>query len=98
MSSGPPSDIPAKQVLQFRAFDLHCGMTETERAILKQLTDLDDAVARMPTAQPKPNLLPIFEELDRLTLALPPGSDPELLHFLHRKSYEKARVLLRTKV
>lgn len=73
-------------------------MTETERAILKQLNDLDDAVARMPTAQPKPNLLPIFEELDRLTLALPPGSDPELLHFLHRKSYEKARVLLRTKV
>ena len=87
-----------KRVLHFRAFELHCGMTETERAILERLNELEDAVAKMPTAQPKPNLLPIFEELDRLTLALPPGSDPELLHFLHRKSYEKARVLLRARV
>jgi len=29
-----------------------------------------------------------------LTNQLPPDTDPNLLHYLHRKSYEKARLLL----
>ena len=48
----------------------------------------------MPAAQPKPNLLPIFERLDQLARQLPKGANPDLLHYLNRKSYEKARLLL----
>ena len=69
-------------------------MTESEQAILQALNELDAAVQAMPTAQPKPNLLPLFERLDTLARQLPKGANPDLLHYLNRKSYEKARLLL----
>jgi hypothetical protein len=69
-------------------------MTETERSILDALLELERSVAAMATTQPKPNLLPIFDRLDQLTRALPPTSDPQLLHYLHKKSYQKARLFL----
>jgi hypothetical protein len=69
-------------------------MTESEQAILQALNELDAAVQAMPTAQPKPNLLPLFERLDALARQLPKGANPDLLHYLNRKSYEKARLLL----
>ena len=65
-------------------------MNEIENQIFRALTELDTAVKSMPTANPKPNLLPLFSRLDELALQLPRTSDPELLHFLQRKSYEKA--------
>jgi len=69
-------------------------MSETEQAILNELNELDAAVKCMPTAGSKPNLLPIFERLDMLASQLPKGSNPDLLHYLNRKSYQKARLLL----
>ena len=69
-------------------------MTGTERIILEALLELERAVASMPTANPKPNLLPMFTRIDELTRQLPRESDPSLLHYLHKKSYEKARLLL----
>ena len=69
-------------------------MTEVEKDILQSLLELERAVASMPTANPKPNLLPIFARLDELTRQLPPPSDPSLRHYLHKKSYEKARLFL----
>lgn len=65
-------------------------MNEIENQIFRALTELDTAVKSMPTANPKPNLLPLFSRLDELARQLPRTSDPELLHFLQRKSYEKA--------
>lgn len=65
-----------------------------ENELLSTLTQLTEAVRAMPTANPKPNLLPIFSRLDELTRQLPPGADPTLLHYLHKKSYEKARLFL----
>ena len=53
-----------------------------------------EAVQALPTANPKPSLLPIFSRLDELTRQLPSGADPSLLHYLHKKSYEKARLFL----
>lgn len=70
------------------------SVTDTERQILSVLIELETAVARMATASPKPNLLPIFQRLDELTRQLPPSTDPGLLHYLHKKSYEKARLYL----
>jgi hypothetical protein len=65
-----------------------------EKEILASLLQLDAAVKTMPTANPKPNLLPIFSRLDELTHQLPRDTDPTLLHYLHKKSYEKARLFL----
>ena len=69
-------------------------MTGTERDILNALLDLERSVASMSTANPKPNLLPFFTRIDELTRQLPRDAEPQLLHYLHKKSYEKARLLL----
>ncbi len=69
-------------------------MTNVEQQILDALTQLDVSVKSMATAHPKPNLLPLFAQIDQLTAALPTGADPSLLHYLHKKSYEKARLWL----
>ena len=69
-------------------------MNDTEQEILQTLTELDETVKSMATANPKPELLPLFARLDELAGQLPRSTDPELLHFLQRKSYEKARARL----
>jgi hypothetical protein len=69
-------------------------MNETERAILQTLIELDAAVKAMPTANPKPSLLPYFARIDELARQLPKNTAPDLLHFLHKKSYEKAKLWL----
>jgi Tfp pilus assembly protein PilO len=69
-------------------------MTEVEQSVLRTLVDLHNAVKAMPTANPKPNLMSLFSRLDQLMRQLPRDADPNLLHYLHKKSYEKARLLL----
>lgn len=69
-------------------------MTDLEKDILNALLDLDSAVRSLRTANPNPDLQPLFQRLDRLTESLPRGCDPNLLHYLHKKSYEKARLFL----
>jgi hypothetical protein len=69
-------------------------MSDPECAILQALVELDAAVKSLPTANPKPNLLPMFARLDELTRQLPSNASPNLLHYLHKKSYEKARLWL----
>ena len=69
-------------------------MTETEQAILKSLVELESAVQSMPAANPKPNLMPLFAHIEELTQALPHDADPTLLHYLQKKSYQKARLFL----
>ena len=69
-------------------------MTTIETALLAELTHLTETVRLMPTANPKPSLLSIFARLDELTHQLPRSADPQLLHYLHKKSYEKARLFL----
>jgi hypothetical protein len=65
-----------------------------EKNLLNALVELDAAVKTMPTANPKPNLLPLFSRIDELTKQLPRNADPTLLHYLHKQSYEKARLFL----
>jgi hypothetical protein len=69
-------------------------MTATEQQLLDTLIELEATVARMASANPKPSLLPLFARLDELTRNLPSSTDPSLLHYLHKKSYEKARLYL----
>ena len=60
----------------------------------QQLTDLDSAVKTLRTANPKPDLQGLFGRIDSLSSELPHGTDPTLLHYLTKKSYEKARLFL----
>jgi hypothetical protein len=69
-------------------------MTEKEQSILDTLLELESTIEAMPRTTPKPNLLPLFSRLDDLTRSLPPTTDPTLLHYLHKKSYQKARLFL----
>ena len=69
--------------------------TSIENELLATLTQLAETVRAMPTTNPKPNLLPVFNRLDELTKQLPRNADPTLLHYLHKKSYEKARLFLK---
>ena len=65
-----------------------------ERQLLAALMQLDETVKALATANPKPSLLPLFARLDELTAQLPRDADFTLLHYLHKKSYEKARLYL----
>ncbi len=80
----------------FYSFGVIVGflMSETEREILETLVTLENVAAKMPTSNPKPDLRPMFARLEALASQLPKETDSELRHFLHRKSYQKARVLL----
>jgi len=69
-------------------------MSATERNILQTLIELENTVKSMATTDPKPNLSPLFKRIEALTDQLPKDTDAALLHYLHRKSYEKARLWL----
>jgi len=68
--------------------------SSVEARLLVALKELEAAVNSMKTANPKPALLPLFARIDELSAQLPPGTDPTLLHYLHKKSYEKASLFL----
>ena len=71
------------------------AMESSQRnSLLAALLALADAVKAMPAVNPKPDLLPLFAQIDDLTASLPRHTDPTLLHYLHKKSYEKARLFL----
>ena len=69
------------------------GMTDTEQALLDTLLELETAVAQV-NADPKPDLMSLFNRLDELTAALPKDTSRDLLHYLHKKSFQKARLYL----
>jgi hypothetical protein len=69
-------------------------MTEIELQLLQTLLQLEKAAEAMPAANPKPDLRPLFARLDELARQLPASTDPRLVHFLQRKSFQKARVWL----
>jgi len=64
-------------------------MTELETNVLNALLQLEETVRSR-----RPDLAVRLQRIDELTNALPKSTDPDLLHYLHRKSYEKARLWL----
>jgi hypothetical protein len=69
-------------------------MTTLETQILESLVELETTVKSIAAANPKPSLQPLFARLDDLTHQLPRTTDPNLLHYLHKKSFQKARLFL----
>lgn len=70
------------------------SMTAIERDLLTALNELDATVKTMATANPKPSLLPLFQRIEDLANQLPRSTSPDLLHYMQKKSYEKARLWL----
>lgn len=66
--------------------------TSLEKDLLNTLVELDVAVKAMPN--PKLNLLKLFARIDELAKHLPRDIDPQLMHYLRKKSYQKARLFL----
>ncbi len=69
-------------------------ITSLEKSILEALVALDEAVKGLRTAGTKPDLGSMFSRLDELVAQLPPGTDPNLLHYMRKKSYQKAMYFL----
>ena len=86
--------LSASSCLYFRVPARYLNpITETDQAILDTLLELETAVAQV-NAEPKPDLVELFGLLDALTTQLPRGTSPDLLHYMHKKSYQKARLFL----
>ena len=64
-----------------------------EDELLKALLAFEAAVISV-SKDPKTDLMAHFNHIDKLTAQLPKNTDKELLHYLHKKSYEKARMFL----
>ena len=69
-------------------------ITAIEQTLLNELVALEQAVKAGRTANPKPDLPARFARIDELAKKLTHGTNPNLLHYLHKKSYEKARLFL----
>jgi hypothetical protein len=63
-------------------------MNSVEQAILNSILLLESTAAARGT------IGPILSQLDLLSRQLPKDTSPDLLHYLHKRSYEKARLLL----
>ena len=71
-------------------------MNRHETELLEALQALDDAVRAISTAGAvKPALQPIFERIDTVAEAGRGALDPQLMHYIQRRSYEKALAWLR---
>jgi hypothetical protein len=69
-------------------------MTDVEKEILDTLGELEAGVEAMKTADPKPNLVPLFERLNEFSSQLPRDTHAQLIHYLGNGSYQKARLWL----
>ena len=68
--------------------------TTIEQTLLNALVELEQTVNSARAANPKPDLASLFTRIDELTKQLPRGTHPNLLHYLQKKSYQKARLFL----
>ena len=66
-------------------------------ALRQRLQIIGDAESRRNVEQHMERLRLISERIENLAAGLPRPLDPELAHFLQRKSYDKALALLEEK-
>lgn len=69
-------------------------MNDKERRVWHALVELDRQVASRSASGPKPDFVALFAEIDTLAEQLPADTDPQLRHYLQKKSYQKARLFL----
>ena len=69
-------------------------LTALAAALRERLTIIADDESRRDPARHTDRLRDVSEKIECLEQALPPKIDPELRHFLQRRSYSKALELL----
>ena len=65
-----------------------------EDSVLDALRVLEAAIAAARPPTPNPALLPALARLDELTSSMPTPTSASLRHYLNKRSYQKARILL----
>ena len=69
-------------------------LTELAAALRERLAVIADEGSRRDPERHTARLREVSEKIERLERSLPPEIDPELRHFLQRRSYTKALELL----
>jgi hypothetical protein len=71
-------------------------LTDLASALRERLAIIGDEASRRDPERHTTRLREISEKIEHLEQSLPPGTDPQLRHFLQRRSYSKALELLET--
>ena len=69
-------------------------LTELTQALRERLAIISDEQSRRDPDRHTKRLREVSEKIERLEQSLPPKIDPQLRHFLQRRSYTKALELL----
>jgi hypothetical protein len=73
---------------------MDASLTPLAAALRERLAIISDEESRRDPERHTARLRGISEKIEGLERRLPPGIDPELRHFLQRRSYSKALDLL----
>ena len=71
-------------------------LTELATALRERLAIISDEESRRDEKRHMERLQDVSEKIEQLELRLPPKVDPQLRHFLQRRSYSKALALVET--
>jgi hypothetical protein len=66
------------------------AIVDLMNALRERLAIIDDEESRRNESSHLARLQAVSEKIDRLQAALPPPIDPQLAHYLQRRSYDKA--------
>ena len=66
------------------------AIVDLTNALRERLAIIDDEESRRNESSHLARLQAVSEKIDRLQAALPPPIDPQLAHYLQRRSYDKA--------
>jgi hypothetical protein len=70
--------------------DVQNALFDLATALRERLAIIGNENSRRDPEAHTARLRAVSEKIDNLVAALPPPIDPQLAHFLHRKSYDKA--------
>jgi hypothetical protein len=73
---------------------MDASLTALVTALRERLAIISDDQSRRDPDRHTERLREVSEKIDRLEQSLPPTIDPQLRHFLQRRSYTKALELL----
>ena len=66
------------------------GLADLAEALRERLAIIRDQESRRDEEKHMARLRAVSEKIERLQELLPPSTDPQLKHYLERKSYDKA--------
>ena len=69
---------------------MESALVHLAQALRERLAVIRDEESRRDHAKHIDRLRAVSEKIDRLQELLPPSTDPRLVHYLDRKSYDKA--------